>query len=392
MLVTAALVVHLLVASTGSALLVACWWRARSEPALLWWAAALVMGFLATVPVAAGIAWSLPALAMTGSALGVLAAAAFWTGACVFHGRRAPVEAPIFAMLGWLVAILLAPGKMAAAAVAAGAALGALFSAASGVELWRARAQRLPIRWAAASAQILQALVLAGLSVVVIFNPALIESALQTAPWFGVLYAGLIVAMAMFAVSAVLLLRQRLTRFPAATHAVDPLTGTATREAFMLRAEEMLRRAGAEGSSVALIGFALDDLHTINSTYGRAAGDRALVAVAHTATRMLRSVDIIGRVRSDEFWVLLIGTGSDAGYVVAERIRHAIAITPVFVMNFIVTLSVSAGIASSDGTSSLAGLMGEVDRALARARSQGRNRVERADQIPEPRKAAAAAS
>src|SRR6185312_11248016 len=72
------LVTQAIVALAGCALLVNDWWRARGERALLWWAAALVIGSAGIWAVVSGLLGLDPLLLAIGSALGALGGAAVW--------------------------------------------------------------------------------------------------------------------------------------------------------------------------------------------------------------------------------------------------------------------------------------------------------------------------
>ncbi len=64
------------------------------------------------------------------------------------------------------------------------------------------------------------------------------------------------------------------------------------------------------GSRAALLFVDVDDLKSINDTYGHAAGDEALRAVADVLLANVRSTDVVARIGGDEF-ALLLGTISD---------------------------------------------------------------------------------
>lgn len=72
------------------------------------------------------------------------------------------------------------------------------------------------------------------------------------------------------------------------------------------------------------------------------------------------------------------GAGTEAAYVIADRVRHAFDVMPNVYPSATVHASVSAGVASARPGATLEGLLDAADRALYRAKGAGRNRVERA--------------
>ncbi len=132
---------------------------------------------------------------------------------------------------------------------------------------------------------------------------------------------------------------QRLVRL--ALH--DGLTGLANRTLLHERLDAALTRAAASGLPVGVIYLDLDGFKTVNDTFGHAAGDELLVAVAERLTRVLRAGDTAGRLGGDEFLVV-------AGDVVDEtalgeilrRVENALA-TPIPVEGAEVGVGASCG-------------------------------------------------
>lgn len=102
----------------------------------------------------------------------------------------------------------------------------------------------------------------------------------------------------------------------------DDLTGLANRAAFWDRLTHRLRAADRRGTKLAVLFLDLDDFKTVNDTYGHAAGDQLLAAMARRITSELRSGDTAARVGGDEFLVLLDHvTTSEAALTVARRLN-----------------------------------------------------------------------
>jgi diguanylate cyclase (GGDEF)-like protein len=88
---------------------------------------------------------------------------------------------------------------------------------------------------------------------------------------------------------------------------LDSLTGLNNRRAFFATAEQQLSLASRTGQSVTVLFVDVDDMKTINDTYGHGAGDAALAATAVILTSTFRSSDLLARIGGDEFCVVQIG-------------------------------------------------------------------------------------
>jgi diguanylate cyclase (GGDEF)-like protein/putative nucleotidyltransferase with HDIG domain len=163
----------------------------------------------------------------------------------------------------------------------------------------------------------------------------------------------------------------------------DPLTSVADLPSWRRRAAALM--AGRRGTDrpVALLLADLDDFARVNAAYGRLQGDDVLWAVAKVLQRGLRSGDLIGRRSSDEFVVLLPDTPPELALEIAERLREAVSTLRCARRDGdgqTITVSACVGVAASpaDGET-IESLLAAADRALFRARSQGRNLVAVAD-------------
>jgi two-component system cell cycle response regulator len=129
----------------------------------------------------------------------------------------------------------------------------------------------------------------------------------------------------------------------------------------------------------------VDHFKGINDRYGHAVGDEVLQAIAQRIRLQLRGADIVARYGGEEFAVLLPQADLARAADVAERIRRAIAETPVPISGSIdvLTVTASVGVATyggiaGDADAHVRRLLSAADAALYRAKQQGRNRVERA--------------
>jgi diguanylate cyclase (GGDEF)-like protein len=105
----------------------------------------------------------------------------------------------------------------------------------------------------------------------------------------------------------------------------DVLTGLPNRALIMNRVTQAMAQARRNHSAIGLMFLDLDSFKGINDTFGHAAGDKFLCAVASRLTAVLRSSDTVGRIGGDEFVILLESASMEDGpEIVAERIRAAL--------------------------------------------------------------------
>ncbi|WP_342596362.1 GGDEF domain-containing protein [Salinicola lusitanus] len=153
----------------------------------------------------------------------------------------------------------------------------------------------------------------------------------------------------------------------------DALTGLHNRRALWRAAVKRLRRDRNAPLSVLLID--IDHFKRINDEYGHPVGDQALCALARQLDELMQEDALLGRIGGEEFAVVLSGMSPEAVALMAERLRAAVADTPL-VVNDAVTLSMtlSIGLTQRHENDSLKSLMMRADRALYRAKAEGRNR------------------
>jgi len=92
----------------------------------------------------------------------------------------------------------------------------------------------------------------------------------------------------------------------------DELTGLANRRGFFAFTQQHMRHAVRNSERMVLLFADLDDLKTINDTFGHVSGDRALADAAQIFRETFRDSDIIARMGGDEFAVIL-GNAPDSG-------------------------------------------------------------------------------
>jgi two-component system cell cycle response regulator len=170
-------------------------------------------------------------------------------------------------------------------------------------------------------------------------------------------------------------LNQRLEQ----TALTDPLTLLANRRAFETRFEYEVERSSRYREPLSLLIVDLDYFKRVNDTYGHAAGDTVLQAVALSVARIVRKVDLAARYGGEEIAVIAPMTPTQGARVMAERICREVAQTPVNVSSQggtrAVAVTVSIGAAALEQGQSREQLFAAADSALYRAKQHGRNRV-----------------
>src|SRR3954468_2450954 len=154
----------------------------------------------------------------------------------------------------------------------------------------------------------------------------------------------------------------------------DPLTDLANRALFINRVKDAL---GREASEIAVLFVDLDDFKTFNDSLGHAAGDELLTAVAARLRQCVRPADVIARLGGDEFAVMVQDTGGVRQNAVAVACRILESFTePVEAAEQLISVHLSIGIATSEGTRKADGLIRNADLAMYKAKETGKGRYD----------------
>ncbi len=160
----------------------------------------------------------------------------------------------------------------------------------------------------------------------------------------------------------------------------DPLTGIANRRKMTEEIAAELERARRFGHPLSVLMVDIDFFKRINDTYGHDTGDGAIVALARLLAGSLRAIDTAARFGGEEFVVLMPETDETVAAVAAERLRTAAAALRVPAEDGTdVTLTISIGLASAARDDTPSALLMRADKALYRAKQEGRDRVVRFD-------------
>ncbi|MCF6743629.1 diguanylate cyclase [Blastococcus sp. KM273128] len=155
----------------------------------------------------------------------------------------------------------------------------------------------------------------------------------------------------------------------------DPLTGLHNRRQ-LDRALAADRRVGAVDGELSVVVVDIDHFKAVNDRFGHAAGDDVLRAVAGVLRRTARDGDTVARMGGEEFVLVLPGVPLERAVERAEQIRRSCALLRHEVDGEMVSVSVSAGVATGPaGGVASDRLLEAADRALYTAKASGRDRV-----------------
>lgn len=158
----------------------------------------------------------------------------------------------------------------------------------------------------------------------------------------------------------------------------DGLTGLFNHAYFVEKLSRKAELAERSGQPLSLIMLDVDRFKHFNDTNGHEAGNELLKDLARLMERCFRRSDLLARYGGEEFVVLLPNTPKSQAAMLAERLRRRVAEYPFAGRESQPDgrLTVSLGVASlPSDTDDPKQLLELADRALYRAKQQGRNRV-----------------
>jgi two-component system cell cycle response regulator len=164
----------------------------------------------------------------------------------------------------------------------------------------------------------------------------------------------------------------------------DHLTGLWNRGAIMGLLHRETQRSVRIGEPLGVMMADLDHFKQINDTHGHQIGDTVLREVARRMLASVRNYDYVGRYGGEEFLIVLAECSATDLIATAERMRAGVSRKPVETDAGSISVTVSIGIVAGQQLGAL--IQGETllraaDTALYCAKTNGRNRVERAPEI-----------
>jgi len=165
---------------------------------------------------------------------------------------------------------------------------------------------------------------------------------------------------------------------------VDPLTGAYNRRYLDMHLPMLFARCKMTARPMSILSIDLDHFKKVNDTHGHAAGDAVLKEAVSRVTVSLRPSDLVVRMGGEEFAVIMPETEQKTALSVGDRLRAAVAGTPIAIPEMGLSLDITAsfGVASVNHESDItpASVLDRADAALYRAKETGRNKVVGEDQ------------
>lgn len=158
----------------------------------------------------------------------------------------------------------------------------------------------------------------------------------------------------------------------------DSLTGLANRKAFDAEIVRVATESQEEGQSFALIMMDIDHFKSFNDNFGHQVGDQVLRLVAKTLTDGVKGKDIAARYGGEEFAIILPDTNLQAGMIVGDALRRAVANKDVVNRNTgdkLGRITLSGGVAQYMAGENIEDLIARADAALYSAKNAGRNQI-----------------
>ncbi len=160
----------------------------------------------------------------------------------------------------------------------------------------------------------------------------------------------------------------------------DALSGLDSRHYLDRRMREEMMRAERHGLAVSVMLLDIDEFASVNATYGHAVGDQVLTEIGRILSGGVRESDVLVRYGGEEIAVVATHTAPEAAMAVAERLRRDVEVGArkalLEAQGARRAITVSIGVAGREaGQKADTDLFAAAERALRRAKSEGRNRV-----------------
>lgn len=164
--------------------------------------------------------------------------------------------------------------------------------------------------------------------------------------------------------------------FAAASSDLDPLTGLHNRKAMVKELESERARFLRTKRPCSIALGDLDNFKAINDRYGHGHGDKVLLAAADCFLGQLRSYDAVYRYGGEEFLFCLPDADPETAFNAIDRLRMALEFRRIAIdSGGEMSVTVSFGLAQMDDNVTLEETIKQADKALYRAKKEGRNRV-----------------
>ncbi len=359
----------------SGALMLFSWLQNRSEPALALWGIAYLLGTVGgafLVRTSSDVpAWSVCA----GNAVLCCAYGMMWAGARSFEGRRPLWLLVVAGAAVWAVACQIPEFYQSMQArVTLACVIFAAYSLLCAREMCYPRDRELMSRWPTLALAVIHAgFLLTRIHYVGAFAAMSAAHPAQNVGLFVLTFETLFAAFCQ-AFLRMSMAKERAELAHRRAALTDSLTEIANRRAFFDVGAPLLKRTLADRRAAALLLFDLDRFKEVNDTAGHQAGDEVLKAFARLVADSIQTVDLFARLGGEEFACLLIDAPMAEALRFAERVRSKFEAMRFAGLQADTTVSVGVAMAGETGRD-LSSLLAIADRALYRAKAEGRNRV-----------------
>lgn len=164
----------------------------------------------------------------------------------------------------------------------------------------------------------------------------------------------------------------------------DPLTNCYNRRHLLEQMEEKVPTCVSSHQPFSIVLFDIDHFKTINDNYGHVVGDEVLSFVSNIVRKELHHSDIFARYGGEEFVIFMPGVNAHEAYSTAERLIELIKSATPTIASEAIMVTVSIGWVAYEGQelslgddvrSWILALLGEADRHMYEAKSNGRNGI-----------------
>ena len=157
----------------------------------------------------------------------------------------------------------------------------------------------------------------------------------------------------------------------------DSLTGLLKHSSIKERIAQELERAHRHGKVVSMAMVDMDHFKRVNDTWGHPMGDQVIKTLAHLLRQRLRRQDSIGRYGGEEFAVVLPECDAEDAMRLLDDVRQRFGEVRFIHQGQSFTVTLSAGVSSSEQCADAPALLAASDAALYEAKNGGRNQVRR---------------
>jgi len=154
---------------------------------------------------------------------------------------------------------------------------------------------------------------------------------------------------------------------------IDTLTQIANRKRFNEELHKELQKYKIYKKPLSLLMFDIDHFKKVNDDYGHQVGDDILIELSSLVQGLVREIDLFARWGGEEFFVILPNTTIEDSNIVAKNLREAIENHK---FSGKINVTCSFGISSVNEADDEDSLLKRIDKALYKAKANGRNRVE----------------